>query len=46
MNVMGLLAKFLVQPNIGEPSREICPEIAFGPVSVKGRGLTQLERAF
>lgn len=30
INVMGLLAKFLVQSNVGEPSREICPEIAFG----------------
>lgn len=30
MNIMGLLAKFLLQPSIGEPSREICPEIAFG----------------
>lgn len=30
MKVMGLLVKFLVQPNVGELSREICPEIAFG----------------
>lgn len=32
MNVAELLAKFLVQPNTGEPSREIRPEIPFGNV--------------
>lgn len=30
MNIMGLLEKFLVQSNIGEPSWKIYPEIAFG----------------
>jgi len=24
-NVTGLLATFFVQPNVGEPSKEICP---------------------
>lgn len=35
MNYMGLLAKFLVQPNVGEPSREIALKLLLAaPVSV------------
>lgn len=35
MNIMGLLARFVVQPNVGEPSREIALKLLLaGPVSV------------